>query len=247
MRISNEVIDILEQCKVHNDKLFLPDFQLDRKLYVKVNKVLELAGGKWNRATKAHLFTSDVGDLLDTLILSGEICDIKKELQYFATPPKIIAQLIEFAGVKGGDLVLEPSAGEGHIAKKLLSLGCSVDTCEIHEPFRDKLLEMGCRIYTGDFLKFHNGNYYKHVIANPPFTRQQDIDHVSKMIDVCCGRITSVMSASILFRDNKKTSDFRRKIALMGGRFVSLPENSFKTSGTGVNACIVIVDVPMNK
>ncbi|RLC36784.1 SAM-dependent methyltransferase [Candidatus Falkowbacteria bacterium] len=247
MKVSDEVIEILEQCTIDGDKLFLPDFQLERKLYMSVDKILKLAGGKWNRSTKAHTFKENVGDAIDNIVLTREVCDIKKELQYFATPPLVADMLIALAEIEPSNLVnivLEPSAGEGAIAKKLIEFGCKVDTCEIHKPLRDTLLGLGCRIYMGDFLDFTADEPYKYIIANPPFTRQQDIDHVNRMIDLCKGRVVSVMSSSVLFRQNKKTADFVRRIESFDGRFITLPKNSFKESGTMVNAVVVVVDVP---
>lgn len=40
-KIPEEVLDILAECRVEGDTLYLPNVQLDRKLYVAVNKVLE--------------------------------------------------------------------------------------------------------------------------------------------------------------------------------------------------------------
>jgi len=241
MNIKQDVIEVLEQCKIEDNKLFLPDGQLDRKLYLDVDKVLKLAGGKWNRSAKAHLFTDDIGDLLDTLILSGEIADIKKELQYFATPPAVVKQLIELADLQPDDSVLEPSAGEGAIALEIVK-NYKTTACEIHKPFADKLSEKMAGVYNVDFLAWDTLPHFSKIVANPPFTRQQDIDHVCHMIDLCCGRVVSVMSASILFRQNRKTLEFRDDIDSLGGIFIELPEGSFKDSGTMVNACIVCID-----
>ena len=245
MKIKTEVIGILEQGEIEGNKFFLPDIQLDRKLYLEVNKILGLAGGKWNRSAKAHLFSEDIGDLLDTFILSGEITNTKKELQYFATPKAIVEQLIDLANLERGDSVLEPSAGRGAIAFALAERGYMPTVCEIHEPFIEVLSSHINCVCLGDFLGWQTSDrrFYDKVIANPPFTRQQDIDHVNKMIDFCCGRVVSVMSASVLFRDNKKTAEFRKKIADLEGKFIELPMGSFKESGTMVSACIVIVDI----
>ncbi len=244
MKIESDVIEILEQCEIEGELLLLPDFQLDRKLYVKVDKVLKLAGGIWSRTRKAHIFSEDVGNRLDTLILTGEIVDTNKELQYFTTPAAVVAQLIELADIKTTDNVLEPSAGTGAIAFELLKKGCAVFACEIHEPFAKKLAEKVDAVYPVDFLKWDCSRWqmYDKIVANPPFTRQQDIDHVEKMIDVCSGRVVSVMCASVMWQDNKKAKMFRELIDQMGGKFIELPEGSFKESGTMVNTCIVVVD-----
>ncbi|EDR2800677.1 SAM-dependent methyltransferase, partial [Salmonella enterica subsp. enterica serovar Havana] len=54
MQISTEVLNVLSRCRAEGNFLFLAD-QLDRSIYVKTNKVLEAAGGKWNRKEQAHI------------------------------------------------------------------------------------------------------------------------------------------------------------------------------------------------
>jgi len=51
------------------------------------------------------------------------------------------------------------------------------------------------------------------------------------------------MSAGVLFRENRKTVEFRELVNEYG-RFERLPEDSFKESGTGVNTCVVVMDKP---
>lgn len=244
MKIKQEVIDILEQSRIEENRLYLPDIQLERKLYISVDKVLKMAGGKWNRSKKAHLFSEDVGDTIDNIVLLGEICDINKELQYFPTPRSVVNTLIDMADIQEGESVLEPSAGTGAIAFALAKRGYTPTVVEIHPPFA-LLLSDTFDTIERDFIEWSKQIDYKYdkIVANPPFTRQQDVDHVISMIDICCGRVVSVMSASVLFRDNKKTVDFRDHIEHLGGRFIDLPENSFKESGTMVNTCILVVDI----
>lgn len=55
MNIDSKVLDVLGNSTMDGNSLKLTG-QLDRSLYVAVNKVLELAGGKWNRKSQSHLF-----------------------------------------------------------------------------------------------------------------------------------------------------------------------------------------------
>ena len=55
MNISNEVLAVLSNAAMDGKNLKLTG-QLDRALYVATNKVLELAGGKWNRKAQGHIF-----------------------------------------------------------------------------------------------------------------------------------------------------------------------------------------------
>ncbi|ENU9769765.1 hypothetical protein ACE2DQ_004255 [Salmonella enterica] len=70
MQISTEVLNVLSRCRAEGNILFLAD-QLDRSIYVKTNKVLEAAGGKWNRKEQAHIFTADAAERIEQIILTG--------------------------------------------------------------------------------------------------------------------------------------------------------------------------------
>lgn len=65
MIIEKEILDILEEGRSEDNLFFLPDYQLDRKTYLKVNKVLECLNGKWNRKLKAHIFDSNISDSIE--------------------------------------------------------------------------------------------------------------------------------------------------------------------------------------
>ena len=44
MKIAQDIMDVLIHSKVEGNQLFLPPTQLERKLYVSVNKILEDLG-----------------------------------------------------------------------------------------------------------------------------------------------------------------------------------------------------------
>ncbi len=237
MKISNEVANILANSKVESDKLYLPNVQLERRLYVSVDKVLKALKGKWNRSAKCHIFDGDVESIIEEVVLTGEYTDQKKEYQFFETPIELAKELIKLANIQSDEKVLEPSAGRGRIA--LLVPGC--DCIELNPENREYLISQGLNVVGESFLDFTK--QYDVIIANPPFTRQQDIDHVNHMVKLARRRVVSVASASVMFRDNKKTVDFRNKIENMGGTIIPLPDKSFSKSGTNVNTCIVCVDM----
>ena len=237
MRISDDVANVLANSRIEGNNLFLPDGQLDRKLYVAVNKVLEAIKGKWNRKGKAHVFNTSPTDIIEEILLTGEYVDEKKEFQFFETPSNLARQLVEMADIQLGEFVLEPSAGKGRIADLIEFCDC----VELNEANRGHLEKEGFRLVGGDFLEFEGS--YDVVVANPPFSKQQDIDHVNRMIDIAKRRVVSVMSASVLFRDNKKTVSFRERIKSLGGTIKLLPEKIFAESGTNVRACVVCVDI----
>jgi len=237
MKIKPEVADILANSKVVDNKLFLPEIQLDRKLYLAVNKVLTAIGGKWNRAAKAHVFKDSPADIIETILLTGEYTDLKKEYQFFETPDFLAKRLVEMAAIKEGETVLEPSAGRGAIAKFIKNCHC----VELNPENRKFLKENGFTVVGEDFMDFDV--HYDVIIANPPFTKQQDIDHINRMIDLANRIVVSVASAAVLFRTNKKTVAFRERIESLGGWIEKLPEKTFAQSGTNVQTCIVYIEM----
>lgn len=237
MKINDAVANVLANSRVDGNKLFLPEGQLDRKLYVAVNKVLTAIKGKWNRGAAAHVFNESPIDTIDEILLTGEYVDQKKEFQFFETPTQLAEQLVEMADIQEGESVLEPSAGKGRIAKLMGSCDC----VELNQENREHLESNGFKLVGENFLELDN--QYDVIVANPPFSKQQDIDHVNLMLDLAKRRVVSVMSASVMFRDNKKTVSFRERIKSLGGTIELLPEKIFAESGTNVRTCVVAVDV----
>jgi len=235
MRIKDEVANVLANSKIEENRLYLPIEQLERSLYMAVNKVLEAIGGKWNRKAKAHLFESSPEEIVEEVLQAGEYTHAKNEYNFFETPEPLAKRLIDLAGIKEGS-ILEPSAGRGAIAKLM-----NCDCIELEESNRKFLTENGFNLVGSDFLEFQTP--YDYIISNPPFSKQRDIDHVTHMAELARKSVVSVVSASILFRTNRKTAEFRELIEKHGGSIIRLPEGSFKASGTMVNACIVVLEM----
>ncbi|MCM1275490.1 MAG: hypothetical protein NC299_09000 [Lachnospiraceae bacterium] len=236
MKIEKEVIEVLAKSNVEGNTMEITE-QLDRALYLKVNKVLKAIGGKWVSAKKRHVFESDVEDILQDIILTSEYTDARTEFQYFPTPDALAKQLVEEAEIKPGECCLEPSAGRGNIAKFMP--GC--DCIELNPDNRKFLTESGFNVVAEDFMKFEPQCDYDVIVMNPPFSKQQDIMHVIKAISIAKRCVIAVMSASVLWRTDKRTDNFRVLVESFGGRIEALPEKVFKESGTMVNTCKVTV------
>jgi predicted RNA methylase len=245
MQIATEVLNVLDASTLTQNSLILPEGQLERKLYVAVNKCLEAIGGKWNKKAKAHLFDADPQPLLEELILTGHFTDSKKEFQFFPTPEPVAIQLLELADIQINDTILEPSAGEGHIADVLAKrFPQTTLTCvELNPKMHAVLTAKGYTAHLHDFLDFDCEQQFDKVIMNPPFTRLQDVDHIAHAFSFLKpkGRLVSVVSESPFFRTGTKSETFG-KFVESHGHSVKLPENSFKSSGTGVNTRIVVLN-----
>lgn len=246
-QISEEVQKVLGLSKLEKGVLYLPPIQLDRKLYLEVNRVLKSLGGRWNRRAKGH--TGIDPGLYEMAILVGEYIR-PEDFGFYESPPEVVNRILELAEIQEGDRVLEPSAGRGAIVSKIpenVDLVC----VELLENNIDALKSAMERIPNSicdqeDFLKWDSDEKFDKIVMNPPFApKQADIDHVLYALNFLKpgGRLISVMAAGVLFRSNKKTVDFRKTIELMKGEFEKLPPRSFKSVGTDVET--VLIDVEM--
>lgn len=249
MKVDHTVLNVLARSQMDGPRLVLTG-QLDRALYTQTNKVLEAAGGKWDRKAKAHVFPVDAADAMEQIIQTGEVTlirTIQQDFGYFPTPPAVVARLIELAEIKPGidRWVLEPSAGTGAIATELLKFKHNVDCVELlpqNVEVLRKLLGVNC-VQEGDFLAIAPDVRYDRVVMNPPFAKQADIRHVLHAVNFLKpgGLLVSVMSAGVTFRDDKLTQSFRDLVRERGGDIEALPDGSFKDSGTGVRTVIVTI------
>ncbi len=239
MKISNEVANVLAESRVDGKLLYLPDYQLERNLYMSVDKVLKAIAGKWNRKEKAHIFESNVEDIIEEILQTGEYTDAKKEYQFFETPNIVVRRMKELISVVdyANAKFLEPNAGKGAIAKHISEIDC----IELNPENREVLRKLDLRIVFDDFLEFIPNKKYDIIIANPPFSKQQDIDHVNRMLDIAKKQVISIMSGSVLWRENRKTTEFRLRVESLGGTIEALPEESFAESGTKVQTCLMNV------
>ncbi len=243
MKVQENIRDILAECRVEGNILYLPDRQLDRKDYEAVNKVLTALGGKWNRKEKGHIFDYSPDEALEEVVLAGEYTDMKKEFQFFETPESLAVKLCDMAEIKSDSCVLEPSVGKGRIADEIYKRKPKGLLCiEKNESFKEVLKSKDYCVKYGDFLELPNEMFVQdRIVMNPPFSKQQDIDHVYKAFDVLLpgGILVAVMSKSPFFRTNKKSEEFRDFLDINGAEIIELPEGTFKESGTMVNACVI--------
>lgn len=242
MKIAVDVLNVLANSETNENSLRLGG-QLNRSVYVSVNKVLELAGGKWNRKTQTHVFPSDAAEIIDQIILTGEITDKKKELGYFPTPHSVVMRLLELADVQKGHLVLEPSAGRGAIAFELLKVTPFVDSIEIDPENADFLISARTHsVTTADFLTIPPNRIYDRVVMNPPFAKNAAPKHVlhAYLHLKPGGRLVAVMPSGVTFR----TDSLNREVRANALAIHALPENSFAAAGTAVSTVIVVMDKP---
>lgn len=247
LKFSKEVLDVIKQMDWSEDGLLgkITGGQLSRDLYVSVNKALEAMGGKWNRSIGGHVFLVDPRQSVDGLLSNGDLT-VERD-GFFQTPETVVTRMIEIVRPIDlpSSLTLEPSAGLGAIARYLT--GCNLTLIEKNE-YRVGLLKKEFKnVLCMDFLDFDapfkNGNFYDRIYMNPPFEEGQDIDHVRHAYELLKngGALVSVMGEGAFFRGDKKATSFREWLLTIGGSSEILPKGSFKESGTGVNARLVVI------
>jgi hypothetical protein len=244
MKLDADVRSVLEAATVEGTRLHLRG-QLDRKLYVRVAKALELMGGKWNRREAAHIFEDRAEDVVADAVATGAVVDFRKEFQFFETPTNIARLLVAEAYLQQGQSILEPSAGRGSIVGVIRDRGFEPEACELWEANRKVLVGRGVLLIADDFLSLTAAKWDR-IIANPPFSRQQDVIHVTHMWSLLRpgGRLVSVMSPGWTFRQDRRATEFRNLVEEHEGRWRMLPDGSFKESGTAVSVGFLVLDRP---
>ncbi len=174
-----------------------------------------------------------------------------RNLGWFPTPDKVADEVVEkLTAYPHRDIIgkslLEPSAGEGALARRAAKAGALVDVVELDAGRATKLRAGGLRAVTcGDFLELapEERRQYDFVAMNPPFDRGRDIDHVWHAWKFLRpgGRLVAVMSASSEFSESAKAVAFRSEMERVKARWSDLPAGSFAPD-TWVNARILVAD-----
>jgi predicted RNA methylase len=213
--------------------------QLERPLYTEVNKALECLGGKWDRKAQGHVFPEDPQDAIEQVVIDGAFSDTKRDFDVFETPVKLAQQMVQSAHIETGHRVLEPSAGTGRIADAIAATKGILTCIEIQPKLVGVLRKKGYKPLQQDFLTY-KGMQFDRIIMNPPFSKGQDIAHVTHALSLLKpgGCLVAVLSAGVLFRQTKAYKAFRDMAENSCSSTVSLPPNTFKESGTSINTVL---------
>jgi hypothetical protein len=249
---SESVLQVLSECITDGNIVRLPPRQLERSLYNEVKTKLERIGGKWKGGKiGGFVFAHNPAELLQQ-VAGGADRNLKKEFQFFETPDNVADQVIELAEIEPHMTVCEPEAGRAALIKAMWRAGHKnlIWAWELNDENRAFLenLSDDINVIGKDFLKddesFHG--YFDRIIANPPFSNNQDIDHLNQMFKYLKprGMIVSVMSVGWTFNSKKKPTEFREWIDKIGAEVIKIDNGAFKESGTNVATCIVVIRKP---
>lgn len=241
------VEEILKHCTLENNILKLPQVQFNKKSYAEAKKWIEEAGGSW-QGGKVQGFTFPFNPKrVFSVLKEGKRCNLQQDYQFFETPSDVADWLVMLAGgIHENDTVLEPSAGRGALIKAI-HRACPSVTVECYElmPENREFLHSleNVILLDEDFTKDSVGHYTK-IIANPPFSGNQDIEHVRLMYERLeeGGTLAAITSQHWRFASTEKECiDFRNWLKEVHGEVFEISAGEFKESGTSISTMAVVI------
>ncbi|NML34506.1 LPD38 domain-containing protein [Paraburkholderia antibiotica] len=170
---------------------------------------------------------------------------------WYATPEPVGLKMVEWAGLRPGEKALEPSAGDGAIARFFPEQTQNTFIEPSNELQSRLALNARGEVKPTTFEEHHVVNKYDGIVMNPPFGvgGKTAIDHVEKaMIHLRDGgRIVALIPEGISADKRLQAlleSDAAKHVYTVAD--VSLPTSAFERAGTGVKTHIVVLEKQTN-
>lgn len=160
---------------------------------------------------------------------------VSKDLQFYWSPPEVIAKAMDVAGIymrqdysrseAPAYRVLEPSCGDGRILDELRARGCRPFGIEVHAGRAAEARGKGHSVLTGNFLEQPARPEFDYVVMNPPFYGRHYVKHVRHALEFLKpgGTLVSILPATAHY-DHQE----------LEGQWTDLPVGSFSEAGTNV-------------
>lgn len=165
---------------------------------------------------------------------------------FYPTPPHLTERLLAGITVHPGDVLLEPSAGAGHIASVLQSRFPTnlIDCVEVEPLLQEILTAKGLRVFRGSIFDYHEPADV--IVANFPFCDDfQDVDHFMHCWSLLRpgGRIACIVHEYTAFPhfDYGKPFLFSRFLTAIGAKRERLGAGAFSTSDRPTNTSTAMI------
>ncbi|MFP1132908.1 strawberry notch-like NTP hydrolase domain-containing protein [Asticcacaulis sp. W401b] len=166
------------------------------------------------------------------------------EMDQFSTPLEIAALAVLAAQTRTGDLVLEPSAGNGMLAVIAEATGAKLHLNELadnrHGTLKGLFPQAGHSAFDARHLKdrLDLSGRFDAVVMNPPFSGLDDHLRAALATLADNGRVSAIVPAGYLTSKDmsKLAADFQVHCRLV------LPANAFYKHGTSVDTGLLVID-----
>jgi len=174
--------------------------------------------------------------------------DQREGADYYATPEPVGLKMVEWAGIKPGDKVLEPSAGHGAIARFFPD---QTDVTMIEPSYdlsqRAALANGTAKIVNSNFEDFHITNKFDAIVMNPPYGNggKTAIEHLDKAARHLRegGRIVALIPRGGM--TDRRLAQFMESDGAKGLQTVadvSMPWSTFERAGTAVATRVLVLE-----
>ena len=184
--------------------------------------------------------------------------DQREGVDYFATPEPVGFKMVEFADIKPGEKVLEPSAGHGAIARFFPeSTQRTIIEPSSELASRAALASPGAKVLDHRFEDLHINNKYDAIVMNPPYGQggKTAMDHLVQAMRHLRngGRIVALLprgpAADKRFdawlNNEGQYENAPKGVYLV--RNIDMPTVTFERAGTSVATRIVVLEKQTDK
>jgi len=205
--------------------------------------------GVGGKEADTRLETGDTFDLAKTIYWakSKRTAATKSQegVDYFATPEPIGLKMVDFLHLQPNEKALEPSAGDGAIARWLPNFTSNTAIEPSYHLSAD--LALNAETSTVERLSFedhHIINKYDGIAMNPPFgtagkTAMEHVDKAFKHLREG-GRIVAIVPTGKM--NDRLTEWLAENPSAQLRKRVLLPGTTFKRAGTGVYTQMIVID-----
>jgi predicted RNA methylase len=219
-----------------------------------LKQVVETLGGVWRSGGRRKkkggwVFPPEI-DAVEAIALAretGEIFD-PKLVGYYPTPDALADALVARLDIRPGERVLEPSGGEGALARAVRRAcpEAEIVCVELLKPHVAALTQQGFTAIAGDFLKLgldDLGLPFDVIVMNPPYggSSRPEIRHVLHALELlkAGGRLGAILPNSLRYRQDAPTIALRSELDRMDAVIEDNARGAFQESGTMVRTVSV--------